>query len=273
MGLLESAQASPSPAREIGLRPNKKDAMNRRPRTLTRVLLSVISGLFSLPWFVFGGYLFACWLRIHTSDVYYVDYAYGRAALAWIGIGLLSLAMTLYGILQRTFYGVLFALPVFMGAAAMVAIPDSRPETFKSMPSDSNYLGDVGSFLSVWYEDHRAFPKNEVEFRQAMRNGPVAWHGLASPVPASPYEQRGSTLPYKVVVVSNANGPRLTAASQRPGVIYYCVSSDLQEFWATITGLQSDVGRAASIKHVADRPEFEYYVIHDAGRDYPPREP
>jgi hypothetical protein len=248
-------------------------ATNRRPRTLPRVVLSVISALFALPSLIFGGYLFLCWLRIRTSDVYYVDYSYGAAALMWTGFGLLGLAMTLYGILRRTYYGMLFAGPVLMGVAAMIVIPDSRPETVKSMTSDSNYLGDLGSFLNVWYGEHHAFPRDEVEFRQAMRNGPGALRGIASPVPASPYKQRWSTLPYKVVVLSNASGPRLTAASERPGIVYYCVSSDLQEFWATMTGLNSDVGGRASIKHVGDSPDYEYYVVHETRRDYPGAQP
>ena len=246
---------------------------NCRPRTFTRIVLSVISGLFALPSLIFAGYLFLCWLRIRTSDVYYVDYSYGTAALMWTGFGLLGLGMTLYGILRRTYYGVLFSVPVLMGVAAMIVIPDSRPETFRSMTADSNYLGDVGSFLNVWYGEHHAFPKDELEFRQAMRNGPAALRGMASPVPASPYKQRWSTLPYKVVVLSNASGPRLTAASERPGIIYYCVSGDLQEFWTTMTGLNSDVGRRASIKHVGDSPDYEYYIVHEAGRDYSPSQP
>jgi hypothetical protein len=243
--------------------------MDRRPRTFLTVFVAAMSGLFSLPWLIFGSYLFVCWARIHTSNVYYVDYSYATSALVWIGVGLLSLLMTLYGAWRRSFYGVLFAVPIFLGLAAMVAIPDARPEVFGSMVADSNYLQHVGSFLHVWYEDHHRFPVNEPEFREAMEKGPVAFQYGFPPTLTSPYKQRGNVVPYEVVVVPGANGPRVTDVSSRPGVIYYCVSGELQEFWVTMTGLHSDVAQTASIKHVADRPEEKYSVVHAAGCDYP----
>lgn len=36
---------------------------------------------------IYGGYLFLCWFRIHTSDVYYADYPYAFAALVLFGTG------------------------------------------------------------------------------------------------------------------------------------------------------------------------------------------
>jgi hypothetical protein len=219
----------------------------------------------------YGGYLFVCWFRIHTSNVYYADYPYATVALAWFGVGLLSLCATLHGVWRRSFYGSLFVIPVMVGLAAMVNIPNLTPHGF-SMGTDTNYLSAVNSFFRVWYENNHRFPASEAEFRDALRKGPEAWQYRVGPAPASRYRQRGNPLPYEVVVVTNADAPRLTDISHRPGVIYYCVSKDLQEFWVTMTSLQSDVATTAYIKPVAGLPE-EFWMVHAAGRDYPVRKP
>jgi hypothetical protein len=78
-----------------------------------KVLASAILGLLSFPMLGYGGHLFFCWFRIHTSDVYYSEYSYVTAALIWFGIGLLSLWASLQGVWRRSVYGTLFALPVF----------------------------------------------------------------------------------------------------------------------------------------------------------------
>ena len=151
--------------------------MRPSARTAFKVLPSVLLGLFSVPMLGYGGYLFVCWFRIHTSSVYYADYPYATAALAWFGVGLLSLGATLHGVWRRGFYGLLFVIPVFLGLAAMANIPNLIPRG-SSAVADSNYLSDIQAFFRVWYEDNRRFPANEAEFRDAL------WRG----------QQRGNTV-------------------------------------------------------------------------------
>jgi hypothetical protein len=230
--------------------------MRASVRTVGKVLLSVLLGLFSVPMLGYGGYLFVCWVRIHTSNFYYADYPYATAALVWFGVGLLSLWTALHGVWRRSFYGILFVIPVFLGLAAMVNIPDLLPHEY-SAEADITYLADVNSFFRVWYGDTHRFPASEAEFRDALQASP-----------ASRYKQRGNPLPYEIVVVTNADGPRLTDVSQRPGVIYYCVSKDLQEFWVTMTRLQSDVATTAHLEWAPGLPQ-EFWMVHAAGRDYP----
>jgi len=246
--------------------------MQQSVRIAMKVLASALLGLFAVPMLGYGGYLFVCWFRIHTSNVYYADYPYATSALIWFGVALLSLWASLYGVWRRSFYGILFVLPVFLGLVAMVNIPDLLPRMF-SMSADSNYLSDVNSFLRVWYENNHRFPANETEFRDALKKGPVAWQFRVRPAHESKYKQRGNPLPYEIVVVNDANGPRLANISQRPGVIYYSVSSDLQEFWVTMTGLQSDTATTASIARVAGLPDEDIRLVHAAGHDYPVRHP
>jgi hypothetical protein len=246
--------------------------MHQSVRTALKVLASALLGLFSIPMLGYGAYLFVCWFRIHTSDVYYANYPYATSALVWFGVGLLSLWSTLHGVWRRSFYGFLMAVPVFLGLGAMVSIPDLLPRG-DSMIADTNYLSDVNSFFRVWYENNHRFPSSEAEFRDALRKGPEAWQYRVGPAPASPYSQRGNPLPYEIVVETDANAPRLTDVSQRPGVIYYCVSKDLQEFWVTMTGLQSDVARTAHIKRVGGLPEDKIWLVYAAGREYPVKNP
>lgn len=246
--------------------------MHSTARTVLKVLLSLTLGLFSLPLLVFGGYLFVCWFRIHTSDVYYVEYGYATSALVWIGLGILSLWATLRAVWRRSFYGSLFAAPILLGLAAMVYIPELLPRA-SSTTADSNYLFAVDAFFRVWYENNNRFPSNESEFSDALSKGPAAWEHKVGTAPESRYSQRGKPLPYEIVVVNNANGPQVADVSQRPGVIYYCVSRDLQEFWVTVTGLQSDVASSAQIGRIAGLPNEEIRMVHAAGRDYPVKKP
>lgn len=239
--------------------------MHQSARTVLKVSLSVLLGLFSVPALGYGGYLLVCWFRIHTSNVYYADYPYAVTGLAFFGIGLFGLWASLHGVWRRSFYGLLFVFPVFLGLAAMVEIPDLLPHEFSAV-ADSNYLSDVRAFFRVWYEDNHRFPANESEFNDALFKGPAARQYSVGPAPASRYKERGNLLPYKVVVITDANGPRLANVSQRPGVIYYCVSRDLQEFWVTMTGLQSDFDSTASLRRVVTQQD-EIQVVHAAGRD------
>jgi hypothetical protein len=243
--------------------------MNHYLRIVVKVVLTIVFGLLSLPPVLFGLYLFNCWFHIRASDVYYVDYPYLPASLLLIGIGAVSILSTLYGAWRRSFYGLLFCFPLAFGLAAIVAIPDAIPHVMRSMMADTNYLSNANSFLRVWYEAHYRFPSNKDEFREAMARGPAAWHyRVQSPPSNSFYSQSGTRLPYEIVVVTNASGPRVNDPSPRPGVVYYCVSTDQQAFWMTMTVLQSDFAPTAKLMTTADRSDA-VWVVQAAGKDYP----
>jgi hypothetical protein len=246
--------------------------MHRSVGIFLKGLLSVTLVLFLIPTLGYAGYLLWCWVRIHTGRFYYADYPYATVALVFLGLGLLSLWAILYGVWRRSFYGALFVVPIFICLAAMVSIPNLLPRGFSSV-ADSNYLSDVRSFFRVWYEVRHQFPASEAEFREALTEGPAAWQYRVPPAPTSRYKQRGNSLPYELVVTLNANGPRIRDVSQRPGVIYYCVSSDLQEFWVSMTSLQSDVASTAYLRHIADIRDEPLDLTHAAGSDYPIKKP
>ena len=244
--------------------------MSAKNRTVARVALTLIVGMFSLPDFIFGFYLFICWFRIHTTDVYYVEYPYMARGFLFVSIGVLSLLFTMYGAWRRSFYGLVFAIPIVSGLLTMVYIPDGRPHVTRSMAADANYLSSVSSFFRVWYAANHRFPENGAEFNDALKSGPSAWQNrVKSPPQLSFYSQRGVRLPYEVIIVANASGPRIDDLSSRPGVIYYCVSSDRKSFWATMTALNKDVSHTASLMAVANG---KAWVVKAYASDYPVHE-
>jgi hypothetical protein len=244
--------------------------VHSRIRKTVRVVLAVVSGLLSVPALIFGFYFFYCWLRIHTMDVFYVEYPYLLAACAFVGIGVLCVYCGIYGAVRRSFYGLLFLVPLLLGFATMVYIPDGTPHVQRSMMDDSNYLSAVNAFFRVWYEAHQRYPKDEAEFLDALRSGPAAWQNrVSAPLQDSDYAKKGVRLRYQIVVINGASGPRLDNLSQQPGVIYYCVTADEQQFWVTMTGLHEDISRSAVLKRVADRPYDKPWLVTAAGKDYP----
>jgi tetratricopeptide (TPR) repeat protein len=235
----------------------------------TRIALAVLVGLVSLPYLIFGAYLLRCWISIHASHLYYVDYPHVGAGLGFIGIGLACLGMALFSAWRRSFYGVLYMVLAALGLFAIHSIPEAQPHITRSMLADSNYIGDISSYFRVWYESHNAFPADESEFAQAMAEGPAEWRDRATVTPESQYKKLGHALPYQVLVFSNATGPRVENLADRPGVIYYCVSGDLQKFWATMTGLNTDFAQSATIKRVADLSDEKPLMAKGVGSDYP----
>lgn len=240
--------------------------MKNRGQIAIRVAVTVILGLFSLPALMLGLYFFTCRLRI-SANVYYVEYPYLAAAIGFIAVGAFGLFCSSYGAWRRSFYGFLFAIPVVMGLAVMVYIPDGTPHLQRSLIADTNYLSGINSSVRAWYELHRRFPSSESEFQEALRIGALEYRREPLSL-QSFYSQRGVRLRYQLVVVSDASGPRLDNVSERPGVIYYCVSGDQQEFWVTMTGLRDDVAPAASLKRVADIAREKVSIVGAARKDY-----
>ena len=238
-------------------------------RKIAGIVLAIAAGLFSLPSLIFGFYFIWCSVRIHTSGVYYVEYPYLLTACVLIGIGLLSVFSVVYGVWRRRFYGAIFIIPVVLGLAMLVYIPDGTPHVQVSMMHDTNYLSTMRSFFGVWYESHQRFPRDEPELRDALRQGPAAWQfRVSSPPIESDYAKKGKRLRYEIVVIGGAAGPKLDALSERPGVIYYCISADSQQFWVTMTGLQQDVSPTATLVRVGDRPSDKPWLITASGKDY-----
>lgn len=243
--------------------------VRNRALKIGKATLGAVAGLLSLPALIFGFYLLACWARIHTTDVFYVEYPYLLSASVLIGIGAVGAFCSIYGVARRSYYGLLCVVPIVFGLATIVYIPDGFPHTQRSMMDDTNYLSATGSFLRVWYESHHSFPKDKSEFLDALRIGPAMWqYRVSTPPTQSDYARNGARLPYQIVVINGASGPRLTDLSEEPGVIYYCVTEDQQRFWVTMTELNKELARTATLKRISDYPEEKAWLVTASGKDY-----
>ena len=133
-----------------------------------RVVVTILFGIFALPALIFGFYLVACSVRIHTTEVYYVEYPYLAVGSGLVMLGAGIFCCALYGASRRGFYRLLLPVGSVLGLATMVYIPDGIPHVHRSMIQDSNYLSSVHSFLGVWHDANHRFPKNEAEFSDAQ---------------------------------------------------------------------------------------------------------
>ena len=239
--------------------------MGAQNRLLLKIVGTALVGPFCLPPLIFGSYLGICWVRIHTTSLYYVEYPFFLGASISTAVAALSIFLTLHGVWRRSYYGVVFVPPVLFGLVFMIQIPDLIPYLNRSMVADSDFLSNSRAFLQSWYEQNHRFPNSETEFQDAMAKGSVVWRNQIEPLPVeSAYSQHGTRLPYQVVVLANATGPRLRNLSSRPGIIYYATSTDQQRFWITMTGLQNDTATAATVKRIADLPN-ELVVVLSGG--------
>jgi hypothetical protein len=230
--------------------------MTDNQRKVARLVLALFSAFFVLPELIVGGYLFVSWFRTKTTDVYYVEFPYLSLAVALFLVAALSLFALSHAARGRSFYGLGFAAPLFLGLCTTVVVPNAIPRG-RSMAADSIYLSATQASLRLWYESHQRFPRDKAELLDALRSGPPPWDVSVRQLPlgGSFYAHRGQPLPYEVVVVNNAVGPQLENVSKRPAVLYYSVRSDSRQFWITITSLNKDLAPEATIKRSLSRNE------------------
>jgi len=192
-----------------------------------------------------------CWFRIHSVPYYpyYADYRFALVGATCLVLGLLNLSSTLYAIWRRSFDGLLFAVPIVAGLAFTHIMPDYTPHAV-TLIADTEYLSDVRSSLIRWDKENYRFPATDAELGSVV--------GLPR---TSRYRQDGNLLAYEFVVQTNAEGPRVASVSPRPGVIYYCVSKDLQQFWLTMTRLQFDMDSTAHVESAPGLPP-EFWMSH-----------
>jgi hypothetical protein len=189
-----------------------------------RILLTLFFGLFSLPFLGFASWLIYRWISFHLGKQPFLDYPYSYIGSAGLVLGVLSLLCVLYGAWRRSYWGVLFALPVIAGLWAMVAIPNIVPYDFATV----SHLGHITSNIDLYRRQHGRFPRDEHELREA------ATSVLEEP---SDFVKQGKRLNYQIVVISGASGPWTSHPGGVPGVVFYAVTEDGQTVWPTVSDL------------------------------------
>jgi len=222
--------------------------MTDSKRKVVRFVFALITAFFVLPELIVCGYLFSSWFRTRVSDAYYVEFPYLGLAVALLLLSTFGLVALFYAARGRSFYGLAFVAPIFMGICTLVVVPNAIPRG-RSMTADSNFVSTLHRNLQLWCKSHQRFPQNQAELGEALRLGSPSWdpdRRLASG--DSFYAQKGHRLPYQLVVEPNAVGPRIDNVSKRPAVLYYSVTNDYQRFWLTYTALPEDVAAEATVR-------------------------
>jgi hypothetical protein len=194
--------------------------MGAQNRLLLKIVGTALVGPFCLPPLIFGSYLGICWVRIHTTSLYYVEYPFFLGASISTAVAALSIFLTLHGVWREKLLRCRVRSPSSFRSG--FHDPDSGPnsatstvawwliQTFSPTPERS---------LQSWYEQNHRFPNSETEFQDAMAKGSVVWRNQIEPLPVeSAYSQHGTRLPYQVVVLANATGPRLRNFPQGQGL-------------------------------------------------------
>lgn len=230
-------------------------------REVGRIFLASVFGLIlGFPVLFWGGALIYSWVLTKTTDRFYVEYPYLRAGSWFALVGLLSLASFARWMSRRT-----SAAPALVAALVNLfwlnLIGGEGPLHQHAAAKAAHYLYKVGESSERWYDSHGVFPASEAELRESLQTDPDrtgADRGTAN----SAYSRTNKRLTYEIVVQNMATGPRTGGLSARPAVIYYCISADRRQFWATITVLPTDVARASTLARDILEPNHSPLVVH-----------
>lgn len=189
----------------------------------------MISGLFCLPMFIYGGWLLTLWITIQIQRCLYLEYPYLTTGIVFVFLGILALLGILYAARRRGYWRALLFLPVVTGLWAMIVIPNILPFDTEASAHLSHFVGALDLFSKL----HNRYPGDETELQQAFPSMPKE---------RSSYRKSGEDLPFRIVLVANAAGPFLGSPGKDPGVMFYALTADGQEAWLTATELSYPVG-------------------------------
>jgi hypothetical protein len=218
--------------------------MNAPVRNLLKSSAFLALTLCSLMLLYASSYLLKWGFRIHSTDVFYVDYPYFLYGGTWAAVGLFGISATVISVWRWE-----------LKQESLILVPMLAVLIFFTVPTDPRFLGgyaDDDSSLRIlqgdighWQEKHHAYPGSKSEFESAIKDAQPS---------GSPYRQRGQTIPYEFVIEPGAKGPHVSNISTKPGVIYYSVASDRREYWLTMTGLHTNLADAAILHSEDSRP-------------------
>jgi hypothetical protein len=120
---------------------------------------------------------------------------------------------------------------------ALVVVPN-LPYWHLELVENAKYMGSIELRLETWGREHGKFPLTEDELHIT----------LGSATMPSPYRQGGNTLNYQFELVPNQSAPYQTTP-KRPGIIYYAVDPNGQQFWLTLSGLNALYADRPSMAH------------------------
>jgi hypothetical protein len=184
----------------------------------------MISTLFCLPMFLYGGWMLSLWIMIQVRRCVYLEYPYLPIGVASVVLCSVALLCVLQGAKRRGYWRLLFMVPVVMGLWAMIVIPNIAPFDAKS----ATHVFEVANQLDSFGKARGRFPQDENELER--------WVPAAAA--SSPYGKDGRELSFRVVLIANASGPQMGGLGNDPGVTLYGLSSDRRDVWLSQTELE-----------------------------------
>lgn len=229
-------------------------------RDIGRIFLASVFGLIlGLPVLFWGIVLIYSWVLTKTTDRFYVEYPYLRAGAWCVLVGLLSLVSFARWMTRRT-SAATAVVAVLVNLFCANSIGGEGPLHQHAAAETAHHLYKVGRSSEHWYDSHGVFPASEAELRESLQTDPETT-GTDRVAANSAYGRTNKRLTYEIVVQNMATGPRTSGLSARPAVIYYCISADRRQFWATITVLPTDVARASTLARNILEPNDSPLVV------------
>jgi hypothetical protein len=184
---------------------------------------------------------------LSAAGAYSVEFWYLDVGAFLTVVAVLSFVAAIVGTRRGTYDRKSTAVILLQFVAMYIVIEAASP--WKMAHSrNRNFASAVEEYADRWYGIHQRFPSDSTEFYEDVPAGAPDGRSVSAPVGLSSYRKNGTALPYEIVFSSGAAGPRVDHPSDRPGVLYYNVSSDRRKIWITMTGLDTCVSTAAVIQ-------------------------
>jgi hypothetical protein len=220
-----------------------------------RLLAYLFFSLFAIPPLLFGGSLLRYWLMIQFRSGIYLEYPYLAVGLAFVCLGLLEIFCAIQGMRRKGFGRALLAVPVILGLATMINVPEIVPEDREGTRHLTQVLDGVDSFG----REHGRFPATAAELEQYS----------PTTTGSSSYRENGQALRHRVVLIPNANGPYSGEVGKEPGVLFYAVNNDCKEAWLTETQLDRPVGGQVQFVSILTLDGFSTFFHRQISPNWP----
>ncbi len=180
-------------------------------------------------------------IRLITGHPYYLEGCCDKGfAIFRFVVGILMLALVIYVIFQprNKRVGWLLIFPFLVTtciASSQIERTADNNLSYRSVYENLEYR--FSNALCLWMKRYGRLPENQAEVQMAMEE--YAKGRDDDPLLLSPFAHDGKRIPYEFVYVRNASGPYLSEPPvDRPGVVYFAISEDLEQFWLTATVLK-----------------------------------
>jgi hypothetical protein len=220
-----------------------------------RLLAYLFFSFFAIPPLLFAASLLRYWLMIQFRSGIYLEYPYLTVGLAFLCVGLLEIFCVIQGIRRKGLWRALLAVPVILGLATMINVPEIVPEDRES----NRHLIEVLQKVDSFSREHGRFPATAAELEQLS----------AATTSLSPYRENGQSLHHRVVLIPSASGPYSGNVGKEPGVLFYAVNSEYKEAWLAETQLDRPVGGQVQFVNIFTEDGYSTFFHRQISPNWP----